>query len=233
MNIRFFTVAITLGLLSASLPVAANEPDTRRLEALGIKVSGVAETSIKGLYQITSNQGIFYVSEDGSRLIAGNLFDVTAERPVNLTEQAMASLRKNQLAKIENEMIVYPSSKEKFQITVFTDTTCTYCQRLHENLGQYLDKGITVRYLAFPRGGLNSQGGRELQAAWCAEDSQKALTAFKNGEQVDSPQCDNPVAKHYRMGQSFGVTGTPAIILPDGRMLPGLRTPDAILQAVE
>ena len=224
---------LLLASLSVSAASVAQQPDTSRLEALGIQVGEVSKTSIAGLYQITSNQGIFYVSEDGTRLIAGNLFDLTNEQPTNLTEQAMASLRQQELQKIEDEMVVYPSSKEKYQITVFTDTTCGYCQRLHENLGQYLDKGITVRYLAFPRGGLNSKGGQQLQSVWCAEDPKKALTAYKNGDSVDSPACDNPVEKHYRMGQAFGVTGTPAIILPDGRMLPGLRTADALLEAMQ
>ena len=224
---------LLLASLSVSAASVAQQPDTSRLEALGIQVGEVSKTSIAGLYQITSNQGIFYVSEDGTRLIAGNLFDLTDEQPTNLTEQAMANLRQQELQKIEDEMVVYPSSKEKYQITVFTDTTCGYCQRLHENLGQYLDKGITVRYLAFPRGGLNSKGGQQLQSVWCAEDPKKALTAYKNGDSVDSPACDNPVEKHYRMGQAFGVTGTPAIILPDGRMLPGLRTADALLEAMQ
>ena len=224
---------LLLASLSVSAASVAQQPDTSRLEALGIQVGEVSKTSIAGLYQITSNQGIFYVSEDGTRLIAGNLFDLTDEQPTNLTEQAMASLRQQELQKIEDEMVVYPSSKEKYQITVFTDTTCGYCQRLHENLGQYLDKGITVRYLAFPRGGLNSKGGQQLQSVWCADDPKKALTAYKNGDAVDSPACDNPVEKHYRMGQAFGVTGTPAIILPDGRMLPGLRTADALLEAMQ
>lgn len=233
MKRHFFVALGVSGLLTLSLSAWAQQPDTSRLQALGIEVAGVAETSIDGLYEVTSNQGIFYVSEDGTRLIAGNLFDLSETPPSNLTEAAMASLRKAEIEKIADEMVVYPSSKEQYAVTVFTDTTCGYCQRMHENLGQYLDKGITVRYLAFPRGGLNSKGGQQLQSVWCAEDPKKALTAFKNGDSVNSPSCDNPVEKHYRMGQAFGVTGTPAVVLPDGRMLPGLRTADALLDAME
>ncbi|WP_404402582.1 bifunctional protein-disulfide isomerase/oxidoreductase DsbC [Idiomarina seosinensis] len=233
MRKKIFThLFLTLGL-SASLSLAAQQLDTSKLEKLGIQVGEVSETSISGLYQITSNQGIFYVSKDGNRLLAGNLFDLTKEQPENLTEQAMAELRQQQLQRVEDEMVVYPASDEKYEITVFTDTTCGYCQRMHENLGQYLDRGITVRYLAFPRGGMNSKGGRELQTVWCADEPAKALTKLKSGEQVDSRSCDNPVASHYRMGQAFGVTGTPAIVLPDGRMLPGLRTADALVEQMQ
>ncbi|MGM0481386.1 MAG: bifunctional protein-disulfide isomerase/oxidoreductase DsbC [Pseudomonadota bacterium] len=233
MGKQVFTRFLLLVGLSTTLSVAAQQVNTSQLEKLGIQVGEVSETSISGLYQITSNQGIFYVSKDGSRLLAGNLFDLTSEQPTNLTEQAMAQLRQQQLAKVEDEMVVYPASDEQYKITVFTDTTCGYCRRMHENLGQYLDRGITVRYLAFPRGGLNSKGGRQLQKVWCADQPAEALTAFKNNEQVDSRDCDNPVAKHYRMGQAFGVTGTPAVVLPDGRLLPGLRTADALIEEMQ
>ena len=112
---RIFFAALGISsLLGLSLSASAQQPDTSRLEALGIQVAGIAETSIDGLYEITSNQGIFYVSEDGTRLIAGNLFDVTQTPPNNLTESAMANLRKAEIEKIEDEMVVYPSSKEQY-----------------------------------------------------------------------------------------------------------------------
>ncbi|MGM0525619.1 MAG: bifunctional protein-disulfide isomerase/oxidoreductase DsbC [Pseudomonadota bacterium] len=220
------SISAGLGVTNAAM---AQEVDTSKLEALGIVVDTIEETSIDGLYQITSNQGIFYVSDDGTRLIAGNMFDVTTQEPTNLTEQAMADVRREQLKQVEDEMIVYPSSSEKYEITVFTDTTCGYCQQLHENLEQYLDKGITVRYLAFPRGGMSSKGGNQLQSVWCSDNPADALTAMKNSDSISSASCNNPVEKHYRLGQAFGVTGTPATVLPDGRLLPGLRTADALI----
>ena len=33
--------------------------------------------------------------------------------------------------------------------------------------------------------------------------------------------CANPVARQYDLGGEIGVTGTPAIVTEDGRMLPG------------
>lgn len=33
--------------------------------------------------------------------------------------------------------------------------------------------------------------------------------------------CDNPVAKQYQLGQMIGVNGTPAIVLANGKMIPG------------
>ncbi len=57
-----------------------------------------------------------------------------------------------QLNALEKEMIVCTNNaEEKHVITVFTDITCGYCHKLHEQMADYNALGITVRYLAFPR----------------------------------------------------------------------------------
>jgi thiol:disulfide interchange protein DsbC len=41
--------------------------------------------------------------------------------------------------------------------------------------------------------------------------------------------CDNnPVAEHYELGQKLGVTGTPAIVLMDGSLIPGYKKAEEI-----
>lgn len=216
-----------IGLAGASFSGSAisaeqQELDTRHLNKIGIKVLSTEPGEIDGYVRAITNQGVFYVSKDGERLISGNVFDITGSEPKNLSEAAMAKIRLKRLKDFTDDMIVYPAENEKYQVTVFTDTTCGYCQRLHENMDSYHAEGITVKYLAFPRGGLNSEGGQQLQTVWCSDDKKAAISAFKEDENYQgSSNCDNPVAQHYELGKSFGVTGTPAIILPDGRMLPG------------
>ena len=49
-------------------------------------------------------------------------------------------------------MIVYKAAQEKHVITVFTDITCGYCHKLHEEMKDYNALGITVRYRPSARG---------------------------------------------------------------------------------
>lgn len=81
------------------------------------------------------------------------MYDVSGAVPVNVTNQILIG----RLQKLVPEMIVYKAPKEKHVITVFTDITCGYCHKLHSQMKEYNDLGITVRYLAFPRQGLSSQ----------------------------------------------------------------------------
>ena len=64
----------------------------------------------------------------------------------------------------------------------------------------------------------------KIATAWCSDTPNETLTAIKNGKRITTSVCaDNPVADHYRLGGSMGVTGTPAIILMDGTLIPGYK----------
>jgi thiol:disulfide interchange protein DsbC len=64
---------------------------------------------------------------------------------------------------------------------------------------------------------------------WCAKDRVKAIGIAKAGGKLDMKTCTNPVADHYRLGQDFGVGGTPTIYLDDGQTIGGYVPPDRLL----
>ena len=62
----------------------------------------------------------------------------------------------------------------------------------------------------------------------------KRLTEAKAGADVATVEgCSAPIAEHYQLGQSFGMSGTPAIILEDGTMIPGYQSAAQISQALD
>ena len=209
--------------------VAQVNPIVTKFQALGLTVKDIKPSPIAGLKELITDKGVMYASESGQFLIQGTLIDL--DNRVNLTEQALGGVRKDGIAQYSESMIVYKAPEEKHQITVFTDITCGYCRKLHRELQDYLDAGITVRYLAFPRGGVSSDGYNELMNVWCANDKLKAMTDAKAGDKIAKvDRCNAPVAEHYQLGQSFGINGTPAIILEDGTLIPGYQ-PAAALKA--
>ena len=122
-----------------------------------------------------------------------------------------------------DDMIIFkPAGESKAIMNVFTDVDCGYCRKFHQEVPQLNAMGIEVRYLAFPRAGIPSGSYNKIAKAWCAKDKQDTLTKVKNGRNVDVEVCDNnPIAEHYSFGNSIGVTGTPAIVLMDGTLIPG------------
>lgn len=203
-----------------------------------LKMTNLRPSPMSGLYKIDLNGQLAFVSEDGQFLIAGEMYQAKPGHLVNLQEEdrrqqekAFAPKRAELLAAIDKkDLVIYtPKEKVKGHIYVFTDIDCGFCRRLHSQMDEMLDKGIEVRYLAFPRAGINSRSAQKLATAWCADDQQGTMTRFKNGENVDLAVCDgNPVADQYMLGQKIGVRGTPAIVLESGQMIPGAVSPERL-----
>ena len=124
-----------------------------------------------------------------------------------------------------------PGPNPVASVLVFTDTDCGYCRKLHQEMADYNALGIEVRYVAYPRAGLGSPTYERMVSAWCAAEPLAALTRLKNGDSIPSKTCVNPVADQYELGQQIGLSGTPTIVLADGRMLPGY-TPAAQLAEI-
>ena len=84
-----------------------------------------------------------------------------------------------------------------------------------------MDAGIKLRYLLYPRAGFNSSSYQKAVTVWCSEDRAAALTAAKSGEKLDKKSCENPVMSQMRLATSFGLQGTPHIVVDDGEVISG------------
>lgn len=216
-------------LMSANLALAAPAADAlaENLSVNGepMPVKSVGETPLSGIFEVRLENGeTFYSDAEGQHFIVGDLFANRDEGLVNLTQQARDTERAERLAEVpEDERVIFRGAEEpEAVIQVFTDTTCPYCRKLHEEVPRLNELGIEVQYLAFPRSGLNSQAARELVQVWCADNPSEVMSSVFRGDTLDAPaNCDNPVADQYHLGLELGVQGTPAIVLPDGRMIPG------------
>ncbi|WP_277372687.1 thioredoxin fold domain-containing protein [Pseudomonas sp. AA-38] len=220
------SVALALAL-GSSISLAA-DPDQAIRQSLksldaDLPIEAIAESPMSGIYQVQLKGGRqLYTSADGQFLIQGYLFQVKDGKAVNLTEiEESRSVAKEINAIPAKEMVVFAPKAPKTHITVFTDTDCGYCQKLHSEVPELNRLGVEVRYVAFPRQGLNSPAAKELASVWCAKDRQAAMNLAKTRQSVPEADCDNPVAKQYHLGQMIGVNGTPAIVLANGKMIPG------------
>jgi len=80
---------------------------------------------------------------------------------------------------------------------------------------------VRVRYLLFPRAGLDSQAHKDLESVWCADNPQEAMTVAKSGGSVEAKSCENPIELHVTLAEQIGLRGTPLIYLDNGERIPG------------
>lgn len=197
-----------------------------------MRVDDVRTTPMKDIYEVVMGGEVAYVSGDGKFLIVGDMYDT--ESRVNLTEAGRQKSRLQALAKLdEKDMIVFKPAKVRHTITVFTDVECGYCRKLHSEIAQLNDRGVQVRYLAYPRAGPGTEDWAKMEAVWCSIDRKKAITEAKAGKVVKAAQCSTPIAKQYKLGEQLGVRGTPAIFTDTGEYIGGYLAPDQMVSKLD
>ena len=171
---------LLLTFTAYSAGAAGPDSNTAIKQSLAKVLPGVTPDQIKpspmqGVSEVLVGPRLFYISDDGRYLLQGSLIDLETRK--DISEERRKELR---LAAINeagsDSMIVFPADKERHTITVFTDIDCGYCRKLHKEVDQFNAAGITVRYLMFPRSGINTPSYDKAVSVWCADDRRAALT---------------------------------------------------------
>jgi thiol:disulfide interchange protein DsbC len=232
---KFFSLLLFASSLLMTFTVSAEADDTEKLkQALAksmpnVKVSRITETPIEGLYEVIVGTQVVYMSVDARYMIEGDLFDLKTSR--NVSEEAKSVIRLSAIEKLgADNMLVYKPEKVKNTVTVVTDIDCPYCRRLHSEIPDYMKNDIQVRYIFMPLKGAADM--KKTVSVWCADDQQQALDTAKSGGKVKEKTCDNPIKEHLAVARELGVRGTPAILLEDGRLLPGYVPIDKLVMEI-
>jgi len=141
------------------------------------------------IYEVMMIDGsLMHMTPDTNYLIyQGTMYKFADGELENLSDQRKVKRRKQEMASIpDSDTVIFPAKgEEKAVINVFTDIDCGYCQKLHREMGDMNELGITVRYLAYPRAGIYDENGaftesyRKINYVWCQEDRADAMTEVK------------------------------------------------------
>lgn len=192
-----------------------------------IPIKSIEAAPLAGMYEVLLESGeLLYAHEQGEYFLVGHLFRIEDQGLVNVTEQSQNQMRVDALSEVAAEhMVTYPAKGEKkTTLRIFTDVDCPYCRQLHDEVEALNDMGIEVSYLAFPRGGPNTATYRTMVTIWCGETAEERtalMDRVKSGGTIENKTCENPVVEQLMLGQKLGVSGTPAMVMEDGTLIPG------------
>ena len=227
-------VALTMPLTSAMAADKEAIAESLKQHMPGIPIDSIRETPAEGLYELVSNGQIAYVTADGKYLLAGDLIDVANRQ--NLTQQKMDAQRLATLEEVPGEhKLVYPAEGEKkHAITILTDPTCPFCEKLHNELPALQQAGVEVTYILTPRQGPGSKGFTISSQVQCADEPKRALKRAMQGKSVDANACaDDVIKQNVALSSRLGMNGTPYTVLPNGATVAGFRPAQVMLQAIE
>lgn len=219
---------------AAPQDAAADARVRKAMEGLdaSFKPDYIGPAPFAGFREVVVAGQVLYVSDDGRYLMQGQPYDI--QKRALVTSTHLLGYRKQLLDAVPaDQRIAFVPPNAKYTITVFTDTECGYCRKLHQDIAELNRNGIGVEYLAFPRMGPGSQDFNDMISVWCADDRRDAINKAKAGQPVPARNCTSPVAMHYALGQQLGVNGTPAIFAADGTQLGGYLPPAQLKAALE
>jgi len=215
-----------------------------------IVVYSAIKVSNSELYMLKVNGGVFYSNLSGTIVIvpgkngSPKLVDLSGDVPQNLSANMLKPLNKQYIDEFSGG-IIYKAKNEIAKVLVFTDPACAYCQKLHNNIDKYLDKGITIQYAPMPIFGKSSE--EALIRAFSSDNPKASIDYIKNefanrrGANIDweasgldriNPKMIEFVADGMKLGQKLGFNGTPGIVLSDGTLINGYLTADRLLSEI-
>ena len=216
-------VGFAFASLVASGSALADEASVKKLfdeRIPELPVQQVKKAPMPGWYEVYSSNKIFYVDERADFVLVGSVIDTKTKQ--NLTEERIRDLMRVKFDALPFEdaiKIVKGDGSRK--LAVFEDPDCPFCKQVEANIAQL--NNYTLYVFLYPIEQLHADAVNKSKKVWCAKDRSKAWLdlMLKNQVPQNKGDCANPVARNIDLAAQLRISGTPAVIFEDGRLIPG------------
>jgi thiol:disulfide interchange protein DsbC len=209
------------------------------LKKTGVTVKSVKEAPAKGLFEILvekdGKQGLLFMDYGKKHLMQGMIVDLETLQPVSAHAQDLPQPKQVtsvDVSKIPIERaVIMGNPKATKKLYVFTDPDCPYCQKGHAELKKLvaLSPDVAVYVMLYP---LPMHPGAYDKARTVLETKNLELLdkAFE-GKDVPKPTKESSkkaIEEIIAFANANGISGTPTMVMPDGRVEVGMRDADTL-----
>ena len=183
-------------------------------------VESVTRTPFPNVYEVVVDGQVFYTDEKTSYLFSGNLLDLRAGQPRNMTQETNNKLAAGLLAKSTEFAVKRVKGNGKRVVYTFEDPNCGYCKEQQKELGKMND--VTIYTFLWPI--LSQDSVDKAKAIWCSKDRARAWedTMLRGATPSGRRDCDTtPLDRNAQIAQRFGLRGTPAVYVASGEQIGG------------
>lgn len=153
----------------------------------------------------------------------------------NITKNMVIDLNRVNVASIPtDDAIIMGNPKAKFRIIVFDDPECPFCLKLQETMKEVVKKRTDIVFLIkmLPLE-IHPTAYAKAKTIIC-EKSLDLLEKSLNKQEIPQAKCQTDVIeKNRELAKELRIGSTPTLIFPDGRSMPGYKTVEDLLKAVE
>jgi thiol:disulfide interchange protein DsbC len=202
----------------------------------GIRALEVRISPTKGLWEVFSEvggrKGILYVDFSKRYVFSGAILSMKEKR--NLTQERFTDLTKVDVSQIPLEDAqVMGDPKARIRVIVFTDPDCPYCGRLHQEMKKITGerKDIAFYMIMYPLK-IHPEAYKKAKAIVCEKSMELLEDAF-NKKPLPEPKCETTsLDDQIKIAEKLGLSSTPTLILPDGRVVPGYKDAKTLLNLI-
>jgi thiol:disulfide interchange protein DsbC len=210
-----------------------------RADKFGAEITEIKMSPVKGLWEVVFSKegrtGAAYLDFGKKYLVEGKFTALeNLEKEIEKSEAARAP-KKVDLKKIPLDgAIVFGDKNAAKKIIVFDDPDCPYCKKLHEDMKKIIEqrKDIAFYIKLFPLP-MHPDAYEKSKTIIC-EKSAKLLEDAFEGKTLPKATCKaEEVDNNIKLAGELGLHGTPAIILPDGTLIPGYAPAETLIQMID
>ena len=209
-----------------------NAPEAKVLSIAGSPIQGFCEI----VFENMGRMGIFYLDIDKKYFVFGRLVEIAT-----MSDKTQESIRRIQdkkridIAKIPlKDALLLGESVASKKGVIFTDPDCPFCGQLHETMKQIVAKRKDIAfYIKFLPLAMHKDAYWKAKSIVC----NKSLTLLEDNfakKEIPRTECTTEeVDASAKLAATLGIVGTPAIILPDGRLREGAMPEAELLNLID
>lgn len=251
--------AVTIILVSSSYAMAKEEgcggvcstchsltekEATDVLKKTGITVTSVKQSPARGLFELLvekdGQKGVVLLDYGKKHLIQGMVVNLDTLQPASAHQQDLPQSKQQTSLDVSNiptaNAVVMGNPNGSKKLYVFTDPDCPYCRKGHAQLKKLaaIAPDVAIYVMLFP-----------LPMHPAAYDKCRAVLEAKSGDLLDKvfegkdvplPTKESSKAaidEIVKFGKANGISGTPTIVLPDGKIQVGMPDAEAMKKMLE
>ena len=215
------------------------------IKKTGASVVSVKQSPAKGLFELLvekdGQKGILLMDYGKKHLIQGMVADLEKLEPVSAHQQnfpqpkQVTSLDPATIPVANSIVIGNPKGAKK--LYVFTDPDCPYCKKGHVELKKLakIAPDVAIHIMLFP---LPMHPGAYDKSRTILETMSQELLdkAFEGNEALPKPVKESSkkaIDETIRFANANGISGTPTMVMPDGKIEVGMRDAETLKRMLE
>jgi len=254
----FVAVVVTVAIASPSFAMAKDgcggdcmichklteKEAAELLKNTGATVKSVKPSPANGLFEILlekeGKQGLLFMDYGKKHIIQGMMASLPDFKPVaahmkDFPQPKQVTSVDTKAIPVENA-ITMGNPKGTKNLYVFTDPDCPYCRNMHVELKK-LEKiapDVAIHIMLFPLP--MHPGAYDKARVILAKKSRKLLDEGFEGKELPKPvgnEGKDGLDKIIKFANANGISGTPTLVMPDGRIMVGGMDADALKRMLE